>query len=138
MAQWRTARVLRAALRVWVGYESGNRRDFFSLGLTKEFSSPKPTLYLKGPYMEKISIAEAGNTLAPALAVLHRLGYTVIKLDSASGVLRAENDRFQLHAADPLTLLGLAYLAQERGHHWTATDEEITRYFALEGLEDNT
>lgn len=88
--------------------------------------------------MEKTSIAQAGNTLAPALAVLHALGYTVVQLKGSSTNFRAENDRFRLHTDDPLALLGLAFIVQERGCNWTATDEEISRYFALEGIIEDT
>ena len=78
---------------------------------------------------ERIHLSAAGNTLAPALAVLRRMGYVVSR--DGDGY-RAERAARQLLADDPLALLGLAALLDERGASWQPTDEEVDALLKLE------
>jgi hypothetical protein len=85
---------------------------------------------------EKVTVVAAGNTLAPALAVLHRLGFQVSAMNSSmSGppLLQAEDETCRLIAEDPLLLLGLATLVRQRGANWKPTDEEVTDLLRLMG-----
>ena len=82
--------------------------------------------------MSKLVMASAGNTLAPALAVLRELGYTVSTVSGHSDLLQADNGRVHLTAGDPLQLLGLASIADHRGSSWQPTDAEIADLLALE------
>jgi hypothetical protein len=81
---------------------------------------------------ERIQLAAASNTLAPALAVLRRMGYVV----SRNGdVYRADSETRRLLADDLLQLLGLAALLDERGAAWRPTDEEVDALLRLVGEE---
>jgi hypothetical protein len=85
--------------------------------------------------MGKTIIATAGNTLAPALAVLKNLGFIVSRQKDGMAALQAENDQFSLTAEDPLQLLGLACLALHRGVSWRPTDAEINELLRLDDLD---
>lgn len=78
---------------------------------------------------ESIHLAAAGNMLAAALAVLRRMGYVVSR---AGDGYRAVNPERQLLADDPLELLGLVALLDERGACWQPTDEEVDALMQLE------
>lgn len=84
----------------------------------------------------KIRIAAAGNTLAPALGILQKLGYTVTQDKSAERQYRAENDTCIFVADDPLTLLGLVKIYEERGANWQPSDEEVQRLLLLDECEE--
>lgn len=82
--------------------------------------------------MNKTVITTAGNALAPALAVLRELGYSVSAVPGNPTLLQADNELYHLVAEDPLQLLGLAALATHRGAAWTSTDAEVSALLALE------
>ena len=82
--------------------------------------------------MDKITIASAGNTLAPALSVLKEIGYNVSLLPEDTSLLLAQSQQYRLIAEDPLQLLGLAMIASHRGALWQPTDVEISELLALE------
>jgi hypothetical protein len=82
--------------------------------------------------MSKAVIANAGNTLAPALSVLQSLGFVVSRSPSNTSLLQAENGEFCLLAEDPLQLLGLASLALHRGISWQPTDAEIDELLRID------
>jgi len=86
--------------------------------------------------MSKTLIASAGNTIAPALAVLRELGFVVSQGPDDSLLLQAENGKFRLLAEDMLQLLGLASIAIHRGEKWAPTDSEIAALLKLENLSD--
>ena len=83
--------------------------------------------------MERTDISEAGNTLAPALAVLRGMGYDVKRESGNDGWYAAISSRCSLRAEDPLALLGLAKLYEARGAKWQPSDEEVSALLALEG-----
>jgi hypothetical protein len=83
--------------------------------------------------VDRIVIAAAGNTMAPALSVLHKLGYQVRAVPAHPSMLQAENASFKLLADDPMQLLALATIAAHRGADWRATDVEINALTALDG-----
>ena len=80
----------------------------------------------------RTKIAAAGNTSAPALAVLRQLGYTVTREATGQRLFRAENQQCSLIAEDPLLLLGLAKLFEVRGGNWKPNDAEIAELLALD------
>lgn len=83
--------------------------------------------------MTKLTLAVAGNTLAPALAVLGAKGYSVQPDHHHPGSLRATCGEITLLADDPLALLGLAAIVEARGPAWHPTDSEVAALLALEG-----
>jgi hypothetical protein len=85
---------------------------------------------------QQLHIAAAGNTLAPALAELIKLGFSVSALAvSASGesLFRAEKVGVVLDARDTLELLGLATLAERRGADWAPSNSEVKALLDLHG-----
>ncbi len=81
-------------------------------------------------------IADAGNTLVPAVLALRAAGFTVSREPRSDGEWwRAETDELELIAADPLTLLGLAAMRRNRGADWKATDAEIDAVIREYGLD---
>lgn len=85
---------------------------------------------------EKFTIATAGNTLAPALAILVAKGFVVEPSVSDDGLLKATNGLVTLVGEDPLALLGLATIAEVRGSSWQPTDIEVEALLNLIGSED--
>ncbi|MFL6606029.1 MAG: hypothetical protein ACJ8R9_32530 [Steroidobacteraceae bacterium] len=85
---------------------------------------------------QSLHIVAAGNTLAPALAELVSLGFSVSRI-AVSGpsepFLRAEKLGLVLDASDPLELLGLAMLAERRGAAWVPSDDEVDALLKLQG-----
>ena len=68
-------------------------------------------------------IAQAGNTVVPAILALEAKGLSVATRD---GVFVATSPDGATHVADdPVAVLGLVALVEIRGNHWRATDEEI-------------
>ncbi len=84
---------------------------------------------------ERITIAAAGNTLAPALAVIRGMGYQVTLEAGGDALYVAERGICALKAEDPLTLLGLVKLYEVRGRNWKPTDAEVSALLALMGEE---
>jgi hypothetical protein len=85
---------------------------------------------------QQLHIVAAGNTLAPALAELRKLGFSVSAVAaSASGeaLFRAEKVGVVLDARDTLELLGLASLAERRGANWAPSDFEVGALLDLHG-----
>jgi hypothetical protein len=81
-------------------------------------------------------LAAAGNTLAPALAELRRVGYAVSRLDGAGGTTnyRATRASDVLTGDDVLQLLALATLLERRGDAaCVPTDAEIADVLRLDG-----
>jgi hypothetical protein len=72
------------------------------------------------------TLASAGNILFPAVLALRQLGFAVsLRREGDHEVWQAERDDLRLLADDPLALLGLATLRDQRGPDWAATDPEI-------------
>ena len=80
----------------------------------------------------KIKIAGAGNVVVPAFLTLQQRGYTVRCERAADGAQTwfAESATAELAADDPVTLLGLAGIAETRGEGWRASDKEIQDYLS--------
>lgn len=81
-------------------------------------------------------VVAAGNTLAPALAELVSLGFSVSRVVIAAPgdwFLRAEKSGIVLDAGDPLEL-GLAMLAERRGAEWAPSDVEVDALLKLQGV----
>jgi len=80
---------------------------------------------------ESVRLDAAANTLAPALAELRHMGFTVRK-QGDSGYL-AERPGLVLGGDDVLQLLALAVLSERRGDAaCRASDAEIENLLALE------
>lgn len=75
---------------------------------------------------KKERIAAAGNTLVPSILTLRSLGFSV-RVDRTHGAETwvASDERVELVASDPHTLLGLACMRLQRGSVWAASDEDI-------------
>lgn len=84
----------------------------------------------------RMRLVAAGNTLAPALSILRKLGYTVTRETSCERQYRAENESCIFSADDPLTLLGLVKIYEVRGADWQPSDEEVQRLLLLENDKD--
>jgi len=72
-------------------------------------------------------ISTGGNTVIPALLILEKLGF-VIRIEAAEGderVRATRGDETYL-ADDPVALLGLVKLIEERGWEWQPDDAEIS------------
>lgn len=78
---------------------------------------------------EPVHLVAAANTMAPALAILCRRGYVVTREGNA---YRADSGAHCLRGDDPVQLLGLATLLDERGASWHPTDEEVEALIALD------
>ena len=79
-------------------------------------------------------LAAASNTRAPALAVLHRLGYDVTRIASEFGGehwLQARRGNSTLIADDTLSLLGLTSIEEHRGKNWQPTNAEVDALLTL-------
>lgn len=75
----------------------------------------------------------AANTLAPALAELHSMGFAVRHEDGAGYHYVAERQGVVLGADDVLQLLGLAILQERRGDAaCRPTDAEVEDLLRLE------
>jgi len=85
---------------------------------------------------QRTDISAAGNTLAPALAVLRGMGYDVKRESGNGGWYAATSSRCSLRAEDPLALLGLAKLYEERGSKWQPSDKEVSAFLALDGCDE--
>ena len=85
----------------------------------------------------KLNISGAGNVVVPAYLALQKMGYIVRCENPVSDheIWIAENDSTILSADDVVILLGLATLAQSRGEHWQASDEEIQDFLKKCGYE---
>lgn len=85
---------------------------------------------------DKLFVASAGNTLAPALAVLRSRGFHVSALkptNAGERLFEAENDTCRLVAEDTVSLLGLATIVHQRGADWRPTDAEVDDFLRLNG-----
>ncbi|MRW92021.1 hypothetical protein GJ699_18670 [Duganella sp. FT80W] len=82
--------------------------------------------------VSRTQITAAGNTLAPALSILRKLGYTVTRETSNERLYVAENSISVFRADDPLTLLGLVKIYEIRGIEWQPNDEEVNSLLLLE------
>ena len=82
--------------------------------------------------MERHRLVAAGNTMAPAVLVLERLGFAVSRDTGAAEGLewRAVNSSLEVRGDDPVQLLGLVVLYQQRGSEWRASDDEIQAFIA--------
>lgn len=74
-------------------------------------------------------IANAANTLVPALLALRQKGFTVCqKPTEGMDAWVAIRDSRSFVADAPVSLLGLVAMVEIRGDNWMASDEEIDRY----------
>jgi hypothetical protein len=71
-------------------------------------------------------LAQAGNTVIPAILALRRLGYRVSQLgDTFAADYSSLFGSARFVAEDPVALLGLVKLSEVR-RPWSATDAEIS------------
>lgn len=82
--------------------------------------------------VNRVRLTAAGNTLAPALSILRKLGYTVTREKSGERHYLAENATCIFSAEDLLSLLGLIRMYEVRSADWQPTDEEVHRLLLLE------
>lgn len=68
------------------------------------------------------TLAQAGNTVVPALLAIESLGYKVVASGSSLSASKGDDEYF---ADDPVALLGLIRLVELRSWEWQARDEEI-------------
>ena len=88
------------------------------------------------PQAQRETIADAGNTLVPAILTLRSLGFVVRRKAHQGGELWfADRADLALVSDSPLTLLGLAALRSVRGAAWKATDAEIDAVLREYGLD---
>lgn len=73
-----------------------------------------------------IQIAQAGNTVIPAILALEEMGMVV---DVAADLVVASSASGRFIANDPVAVLGLVRLFELRGEEWMASDEEIAAAF---------
>lgn len=83
--------------------------------------------------VEGVDLAQAGNTVVPAILALRALGFEVTQ-EGEKFIARMGSSRFQ--ADDPVAVLGLVKLAEIR-RPWRATDSEIDEVLS-EFSEDPT
>ena len=67
-------------------------------------------------------MAQAGNTVVPAILAIESLGYVVAAADDR---VTAHRDGDEFSAEDPVALLGLIRLVELRSWDWHATDAQI-------------
>lgn len=67
-------------------------------------------------------IAQAANTVVPAILALEQLGFTLAVGDSEVRATRADEEYV---AEDPVAVLGLVKLIETRSWDWRPTDAEI-------------
>lgn len=77
---------------------------------------------------QPLFLTVASNTLAPALATLQQLGYTVTY---SSAGYRANSAARSLLAEDLVQLLGLVLLLDVRGDAWQPSDDEVEKLLEL-------
>jgi hypothetical protein len=71
-------------------------------------------------------IVALGNTVVPALLLLERLGFEVLVVQREHEMTcRARRGDDEYQADDPVTVLGLVKLVEERGWQWNPSDQEI-------------
>ena len=75
-------------------------------------------------------LADAANVMTPAYLTLLAKGYSVRKHGDA---MIAEGNGECFIAEDPLRLLGLVAVAQERGADWRASDQEVEAFLSQFG-----
>lgn len=80
---------------------------------------------------EQIVVAAAGNVLPAALAALRKMGFSVTRLEA--NLLEASKPGYRFLADEPIVLLGLAKLVEERGAEWRPTDAEVDAALEFEG-----
>ncbi|PHV40728.1 hypothetical protein CSQ95_03850 [Janthinobacterium sp. BJB304] len=67
---------------------------------------------------------------------MHKLGYAVTRDKTAEQQYQAEDDACIFVADDPLTLLGLVKIYEERGADWQPSDEEVQRLLLLDEYDE--
>jgi hypothetical protein len=80
----------------------------------------------------EMSIAQAGNTVVPAVLAVESLGFEVIVHGDRVHAQRGEESYI---ADDPVALLGLIRLVEVRSWEWRANDEEIAMTLGRFGWE---
>jgi hypothetical protein len=96
---------------------------------------PKPRTERAEPRPDRfdgITVHEAGNTLAPALAVLRAKGFTVERIAGDPGWFEARRAGCRIGALDTIALLGIAAIVEARGPDWQPTDAEVDAYMELD------
>jgi hypothetical protein len=92
---------------------------------------------------KSFQLTDAMNTYTPALLILQGRGYQIWLEPSDDerelGTWWAKKDGAQFAAFDPLRLLGLIILWEQRGGQWERQVEEENLYekFLTEGLDSN-
>jgi hypothetical protein len=78
----------------------------------------------------KLKIVGAGNVVVPAFLALQQRGYAVRREQRGDGVQIwiAQSDTVEVQSDDPVTLLSLAAIAETRGEHWRASDDQIQKF----------
>jgi hypothetical protein len=74
-------------------------------------------------------ISAAGNVVVPAYLAILSKGYKIEPSGVKSGLIATRGDD-SFVADDPITLLGLISMAELRGAHWHASDQEIDDFLA--------
>ncbi len=79
-----------------------------------------------------MKVSEAGNTLIPAYLTLQDKGYDVEKVlaepqDSIT-LWRATKDGNEFNASNPLSLLGIVAMAEQRGEDWQPDTSEAQEF----------
>lgn len=84
-----------------------------------------------------IQIGEAANTYNPALNLLTQKGYSIraVILDDENFIWEATYRNIKVSAHDPLTLLGLANLAETYGEQWQKYSNNLYDQFLDKALE---
>ena len=86
--------------------------------------------------MAALTLATAGNVLAPAYLVLRAKGYDISREQSARGdehwIATGPLGRFI--AEDTISLLGLVAVAEARGPQWQASDAEVALFLSACGM----
>ena len=81
------------------------------------------------------TIASAGNTVAPALLALEKLGFAIaVERAGEAQVFRAIRSDESFVADDPVAVLGLVKLIETRSWGWRAGDAEIEGVLGRYGL----
>ncbi|MEL7360929.1 MAG: hypothetical protein AAFN13_02550 [Bacteroidota bacterium] len=81
------------------------------------------------------AVNSAANVLIPAILALRAMGYDVSRrYDGDQEWWKAETESLEFGAEDPLSLLGLVALRENRGAAWRASDAEIEAVMQEFGL----
>jgi len=80
-------------------------------------------------------IAQAGNTVVPALLALESLGF---KVEVGDRFVTARSEDREFVAEDPVAVLGLVHLVGLRSWTWSARDDEVDAVLQRYGITQIT